>query len=52
MHVCIWRCEHAVFCVDLFMCKISLIHAYDACSLILLYAYSAVKGQETEQFDP
>ena len=25
MHVCIWRCEHATFCVDMFMYKISLI---------------------------
>ena len=41
MHVHIWRCEHAMFCVEILMYQISVIHASvyinDACTFIFVH---------------
>ena len=48
MHVCIQRCEHAVFCVDIFMSHVyNFTHSFMPMAMMpvilyLLYAYNAV----------
>ena len=43
MQVCVWRCEHAMFCVKILIRVkfLSLIHAYinDACNSIFTHQY-------------
>ena len=52
--VCIWRCEHARFCVEVFLCaiyKFSFIHSFISLSSSVL-CYSALKSPPPHPLPP